>query len=141
MNGLDFQWSSQSADRCLTRSEIGASWGQEPASSSEEISIDGGGSDSTACRLRALSSLPSPLVSPAHIAFPPLPGHSLRLMFPEGALSVPWLWAISSCSLWTLISPLGQENTQGTGVMLRRRGLNINSVLGGVQLDLVFSHF
>lgn len=112
VNGLDFQWSSWSADRCLTWEEIGdaASWGQEPASSSEEISIDGGRSNSLDWNSVPALPCPSPRTSPAHIAFRPylVP---LFCLFPQWTLSVPLLWWISSCALWTIISPLGQEDT------------------------------
>lgn len=113
VNGLDFQWSSRSADRCLTWEEIGgaASWGQEPASSSEEISIDGGRSNSTRLKLRAPSSLPfTPYFSSSH-CISSLSGPSPLLVFPQWALSVPLLWWISSCALWTIMFPLGQEDT------------------------------
>lgn len=73
VNGRDFQWSSWSADKCLTWEENGgaASWGQEPAFSSEEISIDGGRSNSLDWNSVPPFLSPSLCTSPAHIAFHP----------------------------------------------------------------------
>lgn len=107
VNGRDFQWSSWSADKCLTWEEWrccqlgpGASlllWGN--IHRWRQVQLLG-------LKFCASSSLPFTLYFSSSHCIPSLPGPSLLLVFPQWAL-----WWIFSYALWTIISPLGQEDT------------------------------
>lgn len=128
VNGLDFQWSSQSADRCLTWER---DWRSCQLGPGANLLFWGNLHRWRWVTCHCMQTLGSffPLLYPclAHVSFHLLPDHSLVLTLLKWALYVPLLGFISSCILWTTISPLGQENTQETAGMAEATWLDYKS--------------